>query len=280
MSLLSDEIKARKAGLTVLSQKDIDIFRMLGKRKAAAWRKPPPKKKKKFTTKFAGAPGYDPKAQISHRRPPGAELKVHQIGVDATSFTVLGDANNATYAHIPSLNLIEQGDGQSSREGNRITIDKLTLRVQTIVDKNSNATFANLQSANNTHRIIVYVDTQTNGSALGYDQLLDANPNNDFQFASFNNLVETGRFKILADKFLQNPVPEVFFAEDEYHCAGSIANWKKTWTNMNLDIRYGDTTSNMSSVRTNNIGMFILTDAEELTQHKYRYRARVRFYDY
>lgn len=228
---------------------------------------------------------YDPKRKLSRKRPAGAELKLHQIGQDSTTIANSATTTRPSYTEVDSLVKIAQGDTESTRDGNRVTLDKLTIRGQCVLDKNSSLLWTGagcVVEGNPTFRVIIYLDTQCNGAGANFADLFDTGPVSEFAFGIYNNINSTGRFKILMDKWIEVPQSQILYNPDDttYHASNSSRCFKKTFKNLGIDLRYGDSTANMSSLRTNNVGMIIMTNYLVADQIKFAYRVRARFYDY
>lgn len=234
---------------------------------------------------FGGTGGYNPKRQISKKRPAGAELKIHQIGQDTTTLTTDATTTLPTHSHFPSLVLVAQGDSQSTRDGNRIILDQLTIRGQVVLDKNSSNVWTgagDVINGNPTFRVIVYVDTQTNGASAPLTTIFDDGQANEFAFGVYNNINLGGRFKILMDKWIEVPQSSTCFNSDHktYNASTSARCFKKTFKKMNLPIFYTDTTATIADISSNNVGMIVMSNYTKKDSIKFAYRARARFYDY
>lgn len=261
---------------------------MLGKRKQNIAYGPRKFKRNPSTRQaqtFGGTPGYNPKRQISKKRPAGAELKVHQVGEDSTVLTTDATTTFPTYSAFGSFCQIAQGDSESTRDGNRIIIDKLTIRGQCVLDKNSSAAWSgagDVINGNPTFRVIIYIDTQTNGAIAGHTTLFDTGNANQFAFGIFNNINVAGRFKILMDKWIELPMSDTVYdsTANTFNTATSARCFKKTFKKMNLPVYYTGASANIADLSTNNIGMIVMTNYTKKDSIRFAYRARLRFYDY
>ena len=169
-------------------------------------------------------------------------------------------------------------DTASSRNGNKVEAYKLTIRGTVEMDRQSNSVFNNLENSTRYFRWIIYIDTQCNGSTPGLSDLFEELPNNLDQFDVYNSLYETGRFKILMDKFIRVSEITAVYDGTNYHIPSRIVHFKKTFT-MNLPITYGDHYANLTSVRTNNIGMIIFSGQSTTSQLSVSFRTRLRYTD-
>ena len=237
---------------------------------------------------FAG-PGYNPKAiNLRAKPPPFAEKKFHELGQDATTIQNIATTTTPAHSGFSSLNLISYGDSMSTRNGNKVLLDSISLRGRCIVDKNSDPSFANVVSTTTIFRIVVFLDTQCNGGSPTIDEFFDTQLVSQDAFDCYNSLHNTGRFKTLLDKrvtvqpgpcFMDNtPTP------DTVACPGGETEFSFHLKNLRIPIMFSDGYDYIQSVRTNNIGMFFLTvgggGSDTKTQRRVAWRSRVRFYDY
>ena len=122
---------------------------------------------------FAG-PGYNPKAiNLRAKPPPFAEKKFHELGQDSTTIQNIATTTTPAHSGFSSLNLISYGDSMSTRNGNKVLLDSISLRGRCIVDKNSDPSFANVVSTTTIFRIVVFLDTQCNGGSPTIDEFFD-----------------------------------------------------------------------------------------------------------
>lgn len=268
---------------------------MLGKRKTTGWQ--PPNKlratryrmyKRGNRTSFSGI-GYNPKAVPTRRKaPPGAEKKFHEIGQDATSISTAATTQIPAHSGFASFNLIANGDTMSTRNGNKITIDSINIRGRCLNDPNANVDPDQIMCGTSIWRVIVFLDTQCNGGSPTMDEYFDTQLVSQDAFDCYNSLHQTGRFKTLMDKRItvvsQPPLLDTIATPDRVICYGGETEFSQTIKNLHIPIFYSDNTANLQAVRTNNIGMWVMTvgagAGSSLNHRKFAYRARIRFYDY
>lgn len=266
-----------------ISEIDWNVRRYTMKRTAAAWRKKAPKAKRRNISTGYSAPLY--KSIKSRKAPPGAELKVHQIGQNGTILSTDSSTTVPTYSQVGSLNLISQGDGQGNRQGIRLTLKEIHINGEVGMDNNSSVDWTDLVKGDAFFRIIVYIDHQCNGAAASVTDFFDTGPVSEYAFGVFNNLVETGRYTVLKDKRVKVSAIAPVFGDDPgstnfWHQAASVTRYQMHCKNLDVRINYGDGSANLAAVRTNNVGMFILCSKALKDQMFHEYRARIRFYDY
>ena len=176
----------------------------------------------------------------------------------------------------------------STRNGNKVLLDSISLRGRCIVDKNSDPSFANVVSTTTIFRIVVFLDTQCNGGSPTMDEFFDTQLVSQDAFDCYNSLHNTGRFKTLLDKrvtvqpgpLLHGQYPNPRHSSLPRRRNGVLLPSQKPQN----PIMFSDGYDYIQSVRTNNIGMFFLTvgggGSDTKTQRRVAWRSRVRFYDY
>jgi len=258
---------------------------MLGKRQPIRQYKSRKLTSRKMAARSAYGRGYDPKVVSNRKPPPNGEKKFHDNGEPYTTLANVGTTSTPPYSQIQSFCLIPQGDLNHQRNGAKIMITGLTFRFGVMIDTNSNATFGSVVQTSSTWRVIIYVDTQTNGAAAGIGDLLDTSITNEHAFDAFNNLYNTGRFKTLMDKYINlDGIASTYNPGDsKFYQNGQMKEFKKT-IKLNLPVTFTGTDGSLGSIRTNNIGAFIFCNSfggtTDATQRKFAYRFRVRFTDY
>ncbi len=149
---------------------------------------------------------------------------------------------------LNTINTVVQGTGETERIGRRITVHRIEMKYNlTLLEQADGA------QANDIVRMIVYLDRQTNGTSAVITDILESN-----NFQSFRNLANVGRFKIIVDKTVQM---------NTYAGAGngttdqfsSMTRFKKWSIKVKIPIEYNSTTGTLPEVRSNNIGIFMLT---------------------
>lgn len=248
-----------------------------------------PKSKRRYQPTDYGK-GYNPKQAIGKRKPPpGAEHKYHEVGADATTLQNASSGTFPAHSGFPSLIDIDQGDAMKNRNGNKIMIDKINIRGRCIMDPNQDADVTNVVYATGLFRVILYIDTQCNGAGVTSDVFFDTELVNQDAFDCYNNLFNTGRFKILMDKRI-TVVPQPCFMNttetpDTILCAGGEVEFSKTIKNLSIPVFYSSAQGDIQHIRTNNIGMWVLqvggggSNVATNVHRKFAYRFRCRYYD-
>ena len=150
----------------------------------------------------------------------------------------------------------------STRNGNKVLLDSISLRGRCIVDKNSDPSFANVVSTTTIFRIVVFLDTQCNGGSPTMDeffdtQLVSQDAFDCYTIAQYRQIQDTPRQKSHGANgpcFMDNtPTP------DTVVCPGGETEFSFHLKNLRIPIMFSDGYDYIQSVRTNNIGMFFLT---------------------
>ena len=239
---------------------------MLGKRtRTIAYGKRKFKKSTKFRQLEFGK-GYNPK-RVSRKPPPNAELKYHDHGQGYTTLTNVATTSVPAYFQEESMITIPRGDQPNQRNGRKIMIRDVDLRIGVQIDRNSVAgvaNAANLVTGDSTWRVVMYLDTQCNQAVAPITEVFEMTTTNEHPIDSFNNLNTEGRFKILWDKFinLRNNQNAHLISADGGNSViefdGAQAEYRKH-IKLNLPVVYRDSDEgDLNDIKTNNIGFFVM----------------------
>lgn len=256
---------------------------MLGKRRKQ-WAKPVQKRRKSvsdiipFSPKQFGS-GYDPKSVSLRKPPPNLEKKWFDVTANTSSWNAAG-SGLPCHLGYDSLVRIPQGDNGDHRNGNKIMVTNVTLRGTCQCVESSNATFTSTTPGDVYFRWFVIIDTQCNGAFPAVTDIFEETPTGGEQFDIFNSLLESGRYKVLMDKYVRVPAAAPMYnsASGHTHVPNRLIHFNKSFK-LNLPIHYSDGTANMAAVRTNNIFMLVF-NGHDGTNCRVNWRARIRFTDY
>ncbi len=152
----------------------------------------------------------------------------------------------------PSLNIVAEGIGESQRVGRKIRITSINI----------NGTWKNVAQTDETLtdqrvRIIVYVDSQTNGIAVTTVGILES-----AGIDTFRNLSNSKRFRLLCDKKIALTYPSVAQTAANTFTTLEVTKRWSLYKKLNLVVDYDNsvTTGALTSQRTNNIGVLILSE--------------------
>lgn len=99
-----------------------------------------------------------------------------------------------------------------------------------------------LIDAHDTLRIIIYWDTQTNGTASNIGEILVNTAGNGIEYNSFRNLFRGTRFKIIYDKHYNFTSP-VYDSDSVGRISGQVIKTVWIYKNMNVPITYSQVTT-------------------------------------
>ncbi len=175
---------------------------------------------------------------------PGSELKFHDTTWDVNPIPAVG-----TFVRT-SLCLIAQNVGESGRIGRKCTIKKIQFRGR--VRLNSFESVAS-PLPGDLVRFILYVDKQTNGAVATAAQLLDTD-----QVNSFSNLNNT-RFRILWDKFININGHGITSEGAGLVSQAASGRYVQFYKRVNIPIEYNAAAGAIGEIRSNNIGMMVIS---------------------
>lgn len=180
-----------------------------------------------------------------------------------------------TAGHIESslINIV-QGTTESQRVGRKCTIKRIGLKIEyslNRVDTRSEPPIGNKL------RIILYQDRQCNGAAATPSQILEDLTTGD-AVRSFRNLSESGRFRLMMDRvFTLTPQTLTRITSDNFS-SSNIVRFHQFYKNCNIPIEYSGPTGAIGEIRSNNIGMLLISD-NNTTDTTINVTSRVRFSD-
>ncbi|QCW23633.1 MAG: capsid protein [Circoviridae sp.] len=198
------------------------------------------KKKKKRTTAIPKSlRGYVRTSGYYSTASPGQELKYWDV-------SVVDAVVAATGAIFPSMNLIPQGTTQIQRDGRKCVVRAIGWKFALSVPAAA--------TTGDTIRVILYVDKQCNGAAATAADLLDGAVGAQYQ--NFNNLANSGRFRTLMDRSYDvNPPAGIATAVVEPSISDSF------YMKCNLPLEFSSTTGAITEIRSNNIGVLLISRA-------------------
>ncbi len=175
---------------------------------------------------------------------PKGELKFHDVNLDDA---VVATAGTVT----PTINIIAQGVTESQRIGRKCTIKQINWRYDVILPE---IDAAGTPGSGDSLRIIIFIDKQANGATAAVTDLLET-----ANFLSFRNLANSGRFTFLMDK-----MHNINYAGLASDGAGVVSQANRIFAyswykRCNLPIEYSSTTGAIGEIRSNNIGVCLLS---------------------
>lgn len=198
--------------------------------------------------------------KVSSRRPgffAKPELKFFDTAIDAT-FSQIGAVVNF------SLNAIPQGTGESQRIGRQCTIVRISINYSTTTGSATDFLDGSAQ------RLIVYLDTQTNGKLPNVVDILDTR-----DLTSFYNVAKTDQFRILYDKtWNMNQGRGSILTGGISGRLVKFVRWSKK---VNIPLEFSGPVPNLQDIRTNNLGILIIRDLGVVDNEFITGKVRVHF---
>ncbi len=189
--------------------------------------------------------GFTRRAGFYGRFGTGGELKFHDIDIDDAAI-----ASNGNIAE-DSCNAIAQGVTEVTRVGRKCTIRSINWRftIQGTIQVNT------ATPANDTVRVILYLDKQCNGATATVTDILESD-----DIHSFNNLANKGRFRTLMDRTYSVAVIVATGSDATAEWKGGIVD-DTFFKKVNIPIEFDSTTGAITEIRSNNIGLLLLSVA-------------------
>lgn len=176
------------------------------------------------------------------------ELKFLDTVKVATAIGTTGTALSTTLLVIP------QGNGESERQGRKVTIRSIQFRGK--VNFPSTSTILDMDQR---VRILVYVDSQTNKLAAPLADIVNTAGTVDID--AFRDLSNTSRFKVLMDRIVNLPVHAV---RQSSATVGANVPQLHSWQffkKLNVPIEYDSSADDgtLATITSNNIGIFAIS---------------------
>ncbi len=173
----------------------------------------------------------------------GGELKFHDVAVTGTTVATTGDF----LPTLGSLLVIPQGTTESTRVGRKLVVRNILWKGICIVEGASN-----ISAADDTIRIILYLDKQTNGAIATTTTILQT-----AGYLSFRNLENAGRYKVLMDKSINMHGWGGSNATGEE--VGRIRYPFSFYKKCSIPIEYSGTTGAIAEIRSNNLCVVVFS---------------------
>ncbi len=211
---------------------------------------------------FTRTSGFFGRYRPSTNRFAVTELKFHDLDID--------DAIIATGATIAedSLNAIAQGVTEVTRVGRKCTIRSINARFDILLNDQQDL---GDPPSGDIVRVILYLDKQANGATAAVTDILESA---DYQ--SFNNLANKSRFRTLMDRTYS--MNYKLAAPDGANTAsyGETPIHDSFFKKVNIPIEFDATTGAITEVKSNNIGLLLLSKAGSC---QFNSKWRLRFSD-
>ncbi len=198
--------------------------------------------------KRGGMGGFARRGRL--KRSPFLQSRFRSRAVNELKFkdVTVNDATVATGGTIAedSLLTIAQGSDESERVGRKIIVQSVMMNGSVVLNDPTDQA-----GSADTVRVIVYVDHQANGATAAVTDILET-----ASFLSFRNLVNSKRFTILMDAWLDLAAPSsgtgALYGRD-------VKTFKLFKKNLNIDVEYSGTTGVITQMPGNNIGVLTIS---------------------
>ncbi len=201
------------------------------------------------------------------------DTKLISSVINAPSDASAGEQNpSATIC----LNSVTQGDGESQRDGRKITMKSIFIEGHVAVSAQASQSTADAAS---TIFIALVMDTQTNGALFNSEDVF-TNPSASATCAGgpFRNLQFSKRFRVLATrKFVMYPMT---MTNDTGATGGVIQGGLikkfRFYKNLATQVIYNGTTETIANITDNSLSLIAYTNSTGLAPQLF-YNARLRF---
>lgn len=196
----------------------------------------------------------------------GIEKKFKDHTLDSTVVSLTNLLSSSL--HDPpsgSLCTIAQGDGESERDGKKVTLK--TLLVTVILRTADNV------GVENAIRLLVVKDTQSNGAQLTPSYVLESPPQTIDTLSTHRNLQYTTRFNVLYDKI--HYLKTTPFYSTQVSGSSPIKVIKLAFDLNNTVVNYTDTSASISNIMDNSYHLMAVADRNATVTMSYS--SRVRF---
>lgn len=170
------------------------------------------------------------------------ELKFHDVDLDDA---VVSGGGTVT----ATINIIPQGTTEVERIGRKCNIRKIAWRYSLSLPAAAGATLV----SGDILRMILFIDKQANGATAAVTDVLES-----AHYQSFNNLSNSGRFRILMDK--------TYDLNNTAGAGDGAVNDSPLWEisdsfykDCNIPIEFSSTTGAITEIRSNNLGVLLIS---------------------
>lgn len=173
------------------------------------------------------------------------------------------------------LNAIAQGDGESNRDGRKVTLHSVFINGTVSTDTASDQTTATISGSQ--VFVALVLDTQTNGAQLSSENVFTNPGASAFTAASpLRNLQYLQRFKVLATKVIDmNPDTLTYDGTaDQKDSAGKVRSFR-IYKRLKIPVIYTNTTASIANVADNSL--HVIAFASGRWTCNLSYNARIRF---
>lgn len=206
----------------------------------------------------------------------GIEYKFLDSGRASMALVSPTDATGAEAdpATVNCLNAVAQGDGPSDRDGRVYTITSVQIRGRAVLASQINQTAADDIPY---VYIALVLDMQTNGAQLNSEDVY-TNPiaSSGMAVCPFRNLQYSKRFRVLATRVMNLPMPSLSYDGTNMEQSGSSSYFSMNVNNLRIKVDTKGTSANVTDIVDNSLHLiaFCSSTAGSPTLS---YNSRVRF---
>lgn len=203
----------------------------------------------------------------------GVEYKFFDTFVEPEAIGSEGDI-------LESFNIVPQSTAANGRIGREITVRSIDVTLT--IEASAESVIDNLV------RIILYLDKQSNGTAATVEQILNLGNETIPPLVAHANLENSQRFVILKDSLYVVPVRAAQVTRgttvDDVTTTTNTANIRgstirRMRKRLNLPITFADGTVSMNSVKTNNLGLLLVSTDGGVETTTVGISGRIRYSD-
>lgn len=188
------------------------------------------------------------------------EKKFHDVDLNDAVVTAAGTVT-------ASVILIAGGTTESTRIGRKMTIQNINWRFDIVFNDTTT-----VDTTSEAVRVMMYVDHQANGATAAALDILETD-----HYQSFNNLSNKNRFTILFDRTYSFSSPSGASTASPTVVFGEQIITDQMYKSVNIPIEYSAQAANITELRSNNIGVMLLSKSGNLTT--FGSKIRIRFSD-
>lgn len=183
---------------------------------------------------------------------------------------ILSPQNTAAY----TLNSVAQGDGESNRDGRRINMMNLHVRVNVRLLPQNNLT-ASVTSVSGC--IWIILDKQANGVVPSASEIFSITGGTTCtEVDLFNNLQYSKRFQVLKKMRYHLNYTAAGYDGTAFDLFGSEINFKKSINLRGLPVTFSGTTEDVANITDNSITAWFVSNAANIPTVSFRSRLRFK----
>lgn len=266
----------------------------IGYGRRRVFRRRPPMRRRRFTRRRRGPTRRGYRALYRSRAPGGfmraitnartggflgIETKFFDTFLASTAVTAAGDYPSSTLENPSAtivLNSVAQGDGESDRDGRKITLRNLQVKGAIGLRPGSRTATAGAP-VSLTVFIAIILDTQANGAVLSPANVY-TNPSGTLALAShpFRNLQFSTRFRVLATRTITFDSEDFFTEGTNVHWGGQEQVFDIFVNLRGMTVTFSGTSGAITNITDNAIQVFAVADDATMVTDIW-YNSRLRF---